>query len=85
MGKIHRFPSKFSQTVYNSPLELIYSDLWGPAPMNSHCQFRYYMSFVDAYLWFTWIYFLKNKSDALSVFKQFKSLLFCQNWGLFIG
>ena len=23
MGKIHRFPSKLSQTVYNSPLELI--------------------------------------------------------------
>ena len=75
MGKIHRFPSKLSQTVYNSPLELIYSDLWGPAPMNSHCQFRYYISFVDAYSRFSWIYFLKNKSDALSVFKQFKSLV----------
>ena len=33
------------------------------------------MSFVDAYSRFTWIYFLKNKSDALSVFKQFKSLV----------
>ena len=33
------------------------------------------MSFVDTYLRFTWIYFLKNKSDALSVFKQFKSLV----------
>ena len=75
MGKIHRFPSKLSQSVYNSPLELIYSDLWAPAPMNSHCQFRYYMSCVDAYSGFTWIYFLKNKFDALSVFKQFKSLV----------
>ena len=33
------------------------------------------MSFVDAYSRFTGIYFLKNKSDALSVFKQFKSLV----------
>ena len=33
------------------------------------------MSFVDAYSRFSWIYFLKNKSDALSVFKQFKSLV----------
>ena len=75
MGKIYRFPSKLSQTVYNSPLELIYSDLCGAAPMNSPCQFRYYMSFVDAYSRFTWIYFLRNKYDALSVFKQFKSLV----------
>ena len=47
----------------------------GPAPVNSHCNFHYYMYFVDAYSRFTWIYFLKIKSDALSVFKQFKSLV----------
>lgn len=69
------FLPKLSQTVHNPPLELIYSDLWGPPPMNSHCQFRYYTSFVNAYSRLTWIYFLKNKSDALSVFKQFKSLV----------
>jgi len=42
--------------------------------MNSHYNFHYYMYFVDAYSIFTWIYFLKIKSDALFGFKQFKSL-----------
>lgn len=29
------------------------------------------MTFVDTYTKFTWIYFLKHKSDALNAFKQF--------------
>lgn len=32
------------------------------------------MSFVDAYSKFTWIYQLKSKAEALSVFKQFKAM-----------
>ena len=75
MGKIHRLPSQSSQTVYKYPLELIYSDLWGPSPMISHSGFRYYMPFVDVRTRFTWLYLLKNKSDALTVFKQFKSIV----------
>ena len=67
MGKIHRFPSKLSQTVYSSPLELIYSDLWGPSPMVSHSGFSYYMSFVDARTCFTWLYLLKSKYDAIVI------------------
>jgi len=69
------FSYKLSQIVYSSPLELIYNDLWGSALMNSHCNFHYCMSFVDAYSKFTWIYFLKSKYDALTVLKQFKSLV----------
>ena len=34
----------------------------------------YYINFVDAYSKFTWIYFLKNKSETFSVFQQFKTM-----------
>jgi hypothetical protein len=36
--------------------------------------YHYYITFVDAYSRFTWIYPLKVKSDALTIFKQFKTM-----------
>jgi hypothetical protein len=32
VGKSHRLHSSASTTVYHHPLELVYSDLWGPSP-----------------------------------------------------
>jgi histone deacetylase 1/2 len=75
MGKAHRLHSPSSQTTYSTPLELVYSDLWGPSPSPSKQGYHYYISFVDAYSRFTWIYLLKSKSDALLIFKQFKSMV----------
>jgi histone deacetylase 1/2 len=75
MGKAHKLHSPLSHTTYTTPLELVYSDLWGPSPTPSKQGYTYYISFVDAYSKFTWIYLLKSKSDALLIFKQFKSLV----------
>src|ERR1044072_5829638 len=72
MGKAHKLPSTASVSVYSHPLELVFSDLWGPAPYTTQNGFKYYMSFVDAYTRSTWIYFLKAKSEAFTIFQQFK-------------
>lgn len=56
-------------------VELIYSDLWGPAPIESTTKHLYYVTFVDASTRFTWMYLLKRKSDTLEAFKQFKALV----------
>lgn len=64
------FP-KASCTEYFEPLQLV-SDLWGPSHTVSHNGYKYYMSFVDAYSTFTWIYLLKTKSEALKTFLNFK-------------
>jgi len=74
VGKLHRLPSSLSQTIYSTPLELIYSDLWGPSHISSLNGLSYYINFVDAYSKFTWIHFLKNKSETFSVFQQFKTM-----------
>lgn len=57
--------------MYTSPFEVVHGDLWGPSRNPSSCDYSYYMTFVDTYTKFTWIYFLKHKSDALNAFKQF--------------
>jgi histone deacetylase 1/2 len=64
-----------SQTVYTQPFEVIHTDLWGPAPFDSYDGYRYYITFVDTFTKYTWIYFLKQKSDALQAFKQFLALV----------
>ena len=34
LGKIHKLPFSRSTTVYDKPLQLIVSDLWGPTPVH---------------------------------------------------
>jgi histone deacetylase 1/2 len=75
IGKSHRLYAPMSQTVYTQPFEVIHTDLWGPAPFDSYDGYRYYITFVDTFTKYTWIYFLKQKSDALQAFKQFLALV----------
>jgi histone deacetylase 1/2 len=50
----------------------VFSDVWGPAQtlVNGH---NYYISFIDAYSQFTWLYLIKHKSDVFDVFLQFQA------------
>ena len=75
IAKSHKLPYSPSLTQYTAPLELIHSDLWGPAPITSRNGFRYYVNFVDQYSRFTWFYLLKTKNELLSVFQHFKNFV----------
>ncbi|KAG8497255.1 hypothetical protein CXB51_008492 [Gossypium anomalum] len=67
LGKFHKLPFSPSSTVYSAPFELIVADVWGPASVTSEGH-SYYISFVDAYSRYTWLYLIKNKSEALAKF-----------------
>jgi hypothetical protein len=54
------------------PLELIHSDVWGLAHTSSE-GYKYYVSFIDDYSRFCWIYLLKHKSDVEQVFYTFQT------------
>ena len=56
-------------------LDLIHCDLWGPSPVTSVASYRYYVSFVDDYSRFTWLYPLRSKSDFYGVFESFIALM----------
>jgi len=74
MGKSHRLPSHTSTFVY-SPLELIFTDLWGPSHITSYFGYKYYVSFIDAFSMYTWIYSIKSKAETMSIFQTFKSMV----------
>lgn len=53
----------------------IHTNLWGPAPITSFQQLKYYVSFIDDCTCFTWMYPLKRKSDFYACFKQFERMV----------
>jgi hypothetical protein len=75
--KSHQLPFSKSISVSKAPLELIFSYVWGPA-LISVGKFKYYVSFIDDYSKFVWIYLLKNKSDVFRKFHEFQQLVECQ-------
>ena len=75
MEKLHQLPCLVFNTTYNALLELVYYELWGPASMPSKSGSRYYVYFIDAYLRYTCIYLLINKSQTFQAFVQYKQMM----------
>jgi histone deacetylase 1/2 len=50
----------------------VFSDVWGHT-QTSVSGHNYYVSFIDAYSCFTWLYLIKHKSDVFNVFLQFQA------------
>lgn len=73
-GKSHQLPYPKSFSVSSEPLQLIFSDVWGPAP-SSVGNKVYYVSFLDDFSKFTWIYLLKHKSEVFERFHDFQNLV----------
>jgi uncharacterized membrane protein len=58
-----------------APLDLIFSDVWSPAPMFFSYGFRYFVIFVDAHTKHIWYYPLVAKFDVFSTFQRFQTLV----------
>lgn len=48
--------------------------MWGPSPYPSREGYRYYVSFIDTYSQFTWLFFMTNKSKVYANFLKFKAM-----------
>ncbi|KAL5544057.1 hypothetical protein UlMin_007841 [Ulmus minor] len=72
LAKSHRLPTHLSISRASKPLELVHTDIWGPALVKSTSGARYFILFLDDYSRYTWFYPLQTKDQALPVFKQFK-------------
>jgi len=75
LAKGHQQPFYVSNSVFSTPLELIYSDVWGPSPVLSINGNRYYVSFIDAFSKFTWLFPISHKSEVMNVFLKFQLMV----------
>lgn len=74
LGKYNRIRSPKYGNIYIISFELIHVCLWGLAPMIYSNGFTYYISFVDTFAKFSWIYFLKTK-QKISCITCFSTIL----------
>ncbi|CAN1844804.1 Retrovirus-related Pol polyprotein from transposon TNT 1-94 [Linum perenne] len=77
-AKTHALPFGNSTTEISDPFHLIHTDLWGLAPVTSRLGFRYFALFIDHHTRFTWIYFLRHKSELLTAAKEFVAMIHTQ-------
>jgi hypothetical protein len=59
----------------NERLELVHTDVWGPAQVSSLGGSHYYVTFIDDATRKTWVYCIRQKSDVFDTFKKWKALV----------
>ncbi len=67
--QVHFIPTQGSDLAKDI-LDLVHSDLWGPAPVQSLHGYHYLYTFTDDAKCWVWVYFLQRKSEAFKVFKD---------------
>ena len=66
------FPSRVNKQA-ESHFSLIHSDVWGPSHVKSTLGYQYFVTFVDDFSRYTWLFLMKNRSDLISIFQTFCS------------
>lgn len=74
-GKQVRASFKSIPEKSNNALDLIHTDLCGPARTKSLQADRYFMLIIDDYYRMCWVTFLREKIEALGKFKLFKQMV----------
>nr|KYP67758.1 Retrovirus-related Pol polyprotein from transposon TNT 1-94 [Cajanus cajan] len=71
-GKAHELPYEESKYKAKAPLELVHSDVFGPVKQLSISKNKYMITIIDDYSRYVWVDFMKEKSEALKKFIEFK-------------
>jgi hypothetical protein len=73
-AKGHQWSFPLSSSSSSAPLWIVYSNVWGPA-VDSFGHKKYYVSFIDDFSKFMWIYLLRHKSEVSKYFLEFHKLV----------
>ena len=73
LAKLHQFTFKSTINKTTHPFELIHLDTWGPSFYESKECYKYYISFVDDFKKFVWLFPMQVKSEVANIFWQFNA------------
>lgn len=71
MAKFTKLAFQLSESHAATAFELLHIDTWGPYKVCSRGKYRYFLTLVDDFSRFTWVYLLQNKSDYLCTISAF--------------
>ena len=74
-AKQKRLPYKLSTHNAKDPFELVHFDIWGPFNVSSIHGHKYFLTVVDDFSRFTWLYLLKLKSEVPNKIQNFVSFV----------
>jgi hypothetical protein len=75
LGKFLRVPLTCVPHHSTAPFDIVFSDGWGPTLVSSSLGHKFFVLFIDDFTRYTWIYFLKNKSEVFNIFLQFEKMI----------
>jgi transposase InsO family protein len=70
-AKQKRLPFPVSISITHALFDLIHVDIWGPVTIPSFQGYRYFLTIVDDFTRFTWIYLMRLKSDVKRLLTSF--------------
>ncbi|GAU27901.1 hypothetical protein TSUD_159950 [Trifolium subterraneum] len=73
-----RLSFPLSTSISANAFDLVHMDIWGPLSIPSMLGFKYFLTIVDDKTRFTWIYFMKLKSEASIHIKSFHAMIHTQ-------
>lgn len=71
LGKMTRLPYNRPRRRATRPLELVHTDVCGPITPLTEEGYKYFLTFIDDYTHFVWVYLLSNKSEVFERFKEY--------------
>ncbi|KAM1033353.1 hypothetical protein TB2_036345 [Malus domestica] len=71
LAKQTRQPFGLSSISTTFPFALIHCDIWGPNRQSSLSGAHYFLTIVDDFSRFTWVFLMKHKSDTQQLIKDF--------------
>ena len=72
-GKMTKRPFSAKRTRAKEPLQLVHSDVCGPLNVQARGGYEYFISFIDDYSRYGYIYLMRRKSEAFEKFKEFRA------------
>ena len=73
-GKMTTRPFKAKGNRAKEVLELVHTDLCGPMNIQARGGYEYFITFIDDYSRYGYIYLLRRKSECFDKFKEYKAL-----------
>jgi len=71
LAKHTKLPFPLSTTLSKGVFELLHCDIWGPYKVPTYNGKRFFVTVVDDYSRYTWVFLLASKADTIVVLRKF--------------